>query len=174
MSCHPHFDQNHIRKNFGMVCKKGTFRWLQRITVPSISTDKKIKENNSDGLSERSKLVLQTVVAIGAILTIFWVLDLDTKLQVPFMRSFKPDLGWFYIPFAWFIIVGSSNAVNLTDGLDGLAIGPVISTAITFGVFAYLAGHVKLADYLYISHVADAGELSIFCATMVCARPELG
>jgi len=65
--------------------------------------------------------------------------------------------------------VGTSNAVNLTDGLDGLAIGPIISTAITFGVFSYLAGHVKLADYLYISHVKNAGELSIFCSTMVCA-----
>lgn len=130
---------------------------------------KKIKEANSKGLSERMKLLLQTLVATAAIYLIFGYLDLDTELHVPFFRSLAPDLGWFYLVFAWFVVVGASNSVNLTDGLDGLAIGPIISTALTFAILTYLAGNVKMAEYLYIPYVKDAGELSIFCVTVVCA-----
>jgi len=130
---------------------------------------KKIKEKNSKGLSERSKMGLQTIVTSGAILALFYVVDLNTVVHVPFIRSLTANLGWLYVVFAWLVIVGTSNAVNLTDGLDGLAIGPIITTAFTFGVLAYLAGNVKLAEYLFIPYIKDAGELSIFCATVVCA-----
>ncbi len=130
---------------------------------------KKIRFKNSKGLSERSKIVLQTLVASAAIFYIFCGIGFDTHLYVPFFRNFTPDLGLGYMVFSWFVIVGTSNAVNLTDGLDGLAIGPIISTALTFGILAYLAGHVRLADYLYIARVNEAGELAIICTSMVCA-----
>ncbi|NBX93259.1 MAG: phospho-N-acetylmuramoyl-pentapeptide-transferase [Proteobacteria bacterium] len=130
---------------------------------------KKIKEANSKGLSERAKMLLQTLFATVVIGVLFLVLGHDTHLNVPFFREFSPDLHFFYWVFAWLVIVGSSNAVNLTDGLDGLAIGPIMSTALTFGIFAYLAGNIKLAEYLYIPHVKDAGELSILCASIVCS-----
>lgn len=130
---------------------------------------KKIKESNSKGLSERTKLFLQTVVAAVAIYICFYVLHLNTELHVPFLRTLVPDLGWLYIPLAWLVIVGTSNSVNLTDGLDGLAIGPVISTSLTFVTLSYLAGHAKLAEYLFIPYVKEAGELAIVCAAMVCS-----
>ena len=130
---------------------------------------KKITLKNSKGLSEKSKWILQTVVAGAAIGYIFLVKGFDSHLYVPFFRSFTPDLGVGYLVLAWFVIVGTSNSVNLTDGLDGLAIGPIISTAVTFGIFAYLAGHARLADYLYVARVNEAGDLAIICTSIVCA-----
>ncbi|MCB0404898.1 MAG: phospho-N-acetylmuramoyl-pentapeptide-transferase, partial [Bdellovibrionales bacterium] len=129
----------------------------------------KIKEHNSKGLSERAKMVLQTLIAVAVVWYLLSYMSMDTVLYVPFFRGFTPELGWLYVPFAWFVIVGTSNSVNLTDGLDGLAIGPIISTAATFALLSYLAGHSKLAAYLYIPYVLDAGELSIFCGAMACA-----
>jgi phospho-N-acetylmuramoyl-pentapeptide-transferase len=81
----------------------------------------------------------------------------------------RPDLGYFYIPFIVLIIVGASNAVNLTDGLDGLAIGPSVITAATYMLFAYLAGHIKIASYLQIQYVPGVGELAVFCGALVGA-----
>ena len=130
---------------------------------------KKIKEKNSKGLSERAKMGLMTLVTAIAVYLIFDTYELDTTLHFPFFRSLTLDLGWLYFPFAWLVIVGCSNAVNLTDGLDGLAIGPIVSTSMTFGILAYLAGHAKLADYLFIPYVRDTGELAIFCSSIVCA-----
>lgn len=129
----------------------------------------KLKEKNSKGLSERMKLLMQTAVCAAVIWYLMVVVKVDTHLYVPFFRNVTINLGWLYAPFAWFIIVGSSNSVNLTDGLDGLAIGPVITSAFTFGVLAYLAGHVGLAQYLLIPYVENAGELAIFAGAMVCA-----
>ena len=83
------------------------------------------------------------------------------------MVSFR--LGWWYIPFAAFVIVGASNAVNLTDGLDGLAIGPVIIVAGTYMIFAYIAGHIKIAEYLQISYVSRGGEMAVFCGALAGA-----
>jgi len=130
---------------------------------------KKISEANSKGLSERSKMLLQTLFASALIGILFGLIGHDTQLNIPFFREANPDLSYFYWGFAWLVIVGASNAVNLTDGLDGLAIGPIMTTAITFGIFAYLAGNIKLADYLFIPYVKDAGELAIVCAAIVCA-----
>ncbi len=129
----------------------------------------KISKANSKGLSEKAKMTLQTGFAIAAIWFLFVEFGLSTRLYVPFFRDVTPELTWIYFFLAWFIIVGTSNSVNLTDGLDGLAIGPVITTAFTFGIFAYLAGHAKLADYLFIPYVKDAGELAILCSSIVCA-----
>jgi len=93
----------------------------------------------------------------------------DSRLNLPFFKTIAPDLGLFYIPLAIFIIVGASNAVNLTDGLDGLAIGPVIVAFTSYLAFAYLAGHVKIASYLQIPYVAGSGELSVLCGSVLGA-----
>jgi phospho-N-acetylmuramoyl-pentapeptide-transferase len=130
---------------------------------------RKIKKNNSKGLSARGKLILQIVGASVVGLAIFLHPGFDGHLSFPFFKNLRPDLGWFYVVFAILVIVGSSNAVNLTDGLDGLAAGPTVVTAAVYLVFSYLAGHVVLADYLQLPYVAGSGELAIFCGTIVGA-----
>jgi phospho-N-acetylmuramoyl-pentapeptide-transferase len=92
-----------------------------------------------------------------------------TELTIPFFKNFRPNLYWFYIPFAILVIVGTSNGVNLTDGLDGLAIVPMIIASIAFMGICYLAGHANFANYLMIINVKGAGELTIFCGTMIGA-----
>jgi phospho-N-acetylmuramoyl-pentapeptide-transferase len=96
-------------------------------------------------------------------------LKFNTELGIPFVKNVRPDLGLWYIPFAMLVIVGACNAVNLTDGLDGLAIGPVMIAAGTYAVIAYVTGHLKLAEYLQIPYVAGVGELTVFCAGVVAA-----
>jgi phospho-N-acetylmuramoyl-pentapeptide-transferase len=91
----------------------------------------------------------------------------DQELAFPFFKNFTPNIGWLYIPLATFIIVAFSNGVNLTDGLDGLAIGPVMIAAATFILLSYAAGHANIADYLAIKHVPGAGQLAIFCGALV-------
>ncbi len=88
---------------------------------------------------------------------------------MPFFKNIRPDLGWFYVVFAVFVIVGASNAVNLTDGLDGLAAGPTVISASVYLIFSYLAGHIVLSEYLQIPYVPGAGELAIFCGALVGA-----
>jgi phospho-N-acetylmuramoyl-pentapeptide-transferase len=144
----------------------------------------KITKKNSKGLPGRKKLLWQAVIFLAVMLFFFvdWkgglthpVLLIDTRITIPFVkvRTFHPQLGWLYLPFAFFVIVGTSNAVNLTDGLDGLAIGPTIVSALTFLLLAYLAGLVikgfNIADYLLIPHVEGGSELAIFCAAMAGA-----
>ncbi len=130
---------------------------------------RKIKKNNSKGLSARGKLLLQIVGASVVGVAIFLHPGFDGHLSFPFFKNLRPDLGLFYVFFAVLVIVGSSNAVNLTDGLDGLAAGPTVVTAAVYLVFSYLAGHVVLAEYLQIPYVAGSGELAIFCGTIVGA-----
>lgn len=129
----------------------------------------KLRRGNARGLSGKAKLAAQFAVALVAGLVLFVHHDFSTALFFPFVKEIHPDLGWGYVPFAAIVIVGASNAVNLTDGLDGLAIGPVMTTAFTYGVFAYLTGHAKYADYLQIPHVPGAGELAIFCGALLSA-----
>lgn len=88
-------------------------------------------------------------------------------VAVPFFKNLIIDLGWFFIPFALVVLIGSSNAVNLTDGLDGLAIVPVAIAAASFGLIAYLVGNVKFSDYLGIHYVAGAGEMAILCGALI-------
>ena len=95
--------------------------------------------------------------------------NFDGHLSIPFFKTFRPDLGWFYIVFAVLVVVGSSNAVNLTDGLDGLAAGPIIISGGVYLIFSYLAGHIKLAEYLQIPYVRGSGEISAFCAAVAGA-----
>jgi phospho-N-acetylmuramoyl-pentapeptide-transferase len=130
---------------------------------------RKLRRGHARGLSGAAKLFAQFGVALVAGLLLFWKHDFSTAVFFPFVKELHPDLGWWYVPFAAVVVVGTSNAVNLTDGLDGLAIGPVMTTAFTYGVFAYVTGNVKLAEYLQIPYVHGAGELAIFCGALLCA-----
>jgi len=129
----------------------------------------KVRKRNSDGLSARQKMFWQMLLALLVGVSLFASPTFQTTLTVPFLKGVNPDLGWMYVPFAMLVIVGASNAVNLTDGLDGLAIGPVIIAAATYLLFAYLAGHANLANYLQINSVRGAGELAVLCGAMVGA-----
>jgi phospho-N-acetylmuramoyl-pentapeptide-transferase len=126
-------------------------------------------KKQSKGLSVRGKLLLQACVALIAGVSVYLTPNFSTEVTVPFFKTVTPDLDWGYIVFAMLVIVGASNAVNLTDGLDGLAIGPVIIAAATYMVFAYFAGHVKIANYLQITYVPGCGELTVLCGAMAGA-----
>ncbi len=127
----------------------------------------KVREGSSRGISARAKLFWQTALAVAVAFVIYTDPSFDAELAVPFFKNFTPHLGWFYIPFAAFIIVATSNAVNLTDGLDGLAIGPVMIASMTFLILSYAAGHAGFAEYLAIKHVPGAGHLAIFCGALL-------
>jgi len=130
---------------------------------------RKVKRKSSDGLSAREKMLSLLLVATAAGTALYFYPPFQTTLSIPFFKGLMPDLGIFYIPFAVLVIVGASNAVNLTDGLDGLAIGPTIIASGTYLLFAYLAGNARLSSYLQISSVQGAGELAILCGAMVGA-----
>lgn len=130
---------------------------------------RKIKKKNSKGLSARGKMALQVagVFGVGAILLNHP--GFDTMLSFPFIKHIRPDLGVFYIVFMILVVAGASNAVNLTDGLDGLAIGPTVITSGVYLLFSYVAGHAGLAAYLQISYVPGAGEVAVFCGALAGA-----
>ena len=126
-------------------------------------------KKRSKGLTARGKLILQAILALITGFLVYSRPDFDTQVTVPFFKHIAPDLGRGYVLFAALVIVGTSNAVNLTDGLDGLAIGPAIIAAATYMVFAYLAGHIKIAQYLQINYVAGSAEITIFCGALAGA-----
>ncbi|PZO87675.1 MAG: phospho-N-acetylmuramoyl-pentapeptide-transferase [Sphingomonas sanxanigenens] len=127
----------------------------------------KVRKASTKGVSGRTRLIAEFLIAGFA----SWLIlkESGTLFHFPFLSSFALDLGWFYIPVAAFVIVGAGNAVNLTDGLDGLATMPVIIASVAFMIIAYLAGNAKFALYLGIPHVPGAGELAILCGTIVGA-----
>jgi phospho-N-acetylmuramoyl-pentapeptide-transferase len=134
--------------------------------------DDAVKLRRRKGLSARAKLGLQLAVAFGMMQAVFWqplVNGWEPVLAIPFFKGWIVNLGWLWIPFGMLVIVGASNAVNLTDGLDGLAIGPIIMAGGAFGVIAYLTGNFRAADYLKIINVKGAGELSVFCGALIGA-----
>ncbi len=128
-----------------------------------------VRKRSHKGLSGKLRLVLEFLIAGVTGLVLAHYPAFSTKLSVPFFKEIQPDLGAFYIPFALFVIVGAANAVNLTDGLDGLAIGPVTIAAGTYLLFSYLSGNIKTAQYLQIPYVAGVGELSVLCGALVGA-----
>ncbi len=129
----------------------------------------KVLLKNSKGVSARQKLVWQFATAgLVTYAMVRWNVT-DTRFYVPFVKGAVLDLGWWYVPFGALVIVGTSNAVNLTDGLDGLAIGPVIISAATLGFLSYVAGHSELAQYLLIPYVPDVGENLVLVAALVGA-----
>ncbi len=130
----------------------------------------KLTRGKGLGLSGPAKLVWSFSCAFIAAAWLFLYLGFDTHLTVPFLKNVHPDLHtWLYIPFAMLVIVGCSHAVNLTDGLDGLAIGPVMTVALTYWVFSYVAGNIKFASYLQVPYIANVGEVAIFCASVIAA-----
>jgi len=129
----------------------------------------KVTKKNTKGVSGKRKLAIQGVIALIAAL---WIQSLAstgevTFLAFPFLKTLFIDLGWFYLPFAVIVMIGASNAVNLTDGLDGLAIVPIMIATGCFSLISYLVGHLKFADYLYLHFVPGAGELSVLCAAII-------
>ncbi len=131
----------------------------------------KVSRRNSRGLPGKLKLLLQVLIATVATL---WIMsltspDLATSLAVPFFKSLLIDLSWFFVAFSVFVMVGASNSVNLTDGLDGLAIGPVMIAAAVFAIISYLVGNSVFSSYLQVHYVPGAGELSVFCGALVGA-----
>jgi phospho-N-acetylmuramoyl-pentapeptide-transferase len=132
---------------------------------------KKVIHNDPKGLIARYKYAAQSIVGLGAAIYLFQsaTLTVETQLIVPFVKTLVFDLGWLYVVLAYFVIVGSSNAVNLTDGLDGLAILPTVLVAGALAIFAYATGHVRFAEYLGIPYIPGVGEVAIFCAAIAGA-----
>ena len=129
----------------------------------------KIKFNNSSGISSKLKLLIQIIISIIGISALTYFLDYSeiSNLYFPFFKNLIVNLGWFFIPFSVFVIVGSSNAVNLTDGLDGLATVPVILVAACFAFISYVTGNIVFSDYLQIPYIEGTGEISIFCGAVI-------
>ena len=132
---------------------------------------RKLVLRDSRGLPARWKYLWQSVVGLAAavVLLVTAAGPHETQLIVPFFKTVAIDLGWLFVPLAYFVIVGSSNAVNLTDGLDGLAILPTVMVAGALGIFVYVTGHVKFADYLQIPYIIGVGEVVVFCGAIVGA-----
>ncbi len=131
----------------------------------------KVKRQNSHGISSLTKFSLQLLISFCAIAFLYFSKKAlcEPTLCFPFLKSFVLDLGVFFIPFGMLVLVSSSNAVNLTDGLDGLAIGPVIIAALSFALFSYISGNSIFSQYLQVPHVQGAGELTVFCGALVGA-----
>lgn len=129
----------------------------------------KIKRRHNQGLTARQKLVAQFAIGLAAGWFLHQAPGHNTILVLPVFKEINLDLGLFYIPFAALVICGASNAVNLTDGLDGLAAGPMVIAALAYMVFIYCAGNVVMAQYLQIMHVPDAGEVTVLLAGVVGA-----
>jgi phospho-N-acetylmuramoyl-pentapeptide-transferase len=154
---------------------KNSYIWLASLTMLAFGAIgfaddfKKLRSTKGKGISGRAKLIFQILFSVLISAFLMTKPDFITQLTIPFFKNATPDLGIFYVLLCVFIIVGTSNGVNLTDGLDGLAIGPVLTVSSLFLLFAYLAGNVKFAQYLQIFYVRGAGELSILCGAMLGA-----
>jgi phospho-N-acetylmuramoyl-pentapeptide-transferase len=131
----------------------------------------KVTKQSHAGFSGRTRLAIEAIIAGAACFAIIWIgrPNVSTALAVPFLKDFIIDFGWFFLIFTTFIIVGAGNAVNLTDGLDGLAIVPVMIAAASFGMIAYLAGNAVFSEYLQIRYVPGTGELAVLCGAVLGA-----
>ena len=154
---------------------KNEYIWLVTLAMLAFGAigfmddSRKLRNVKGKGISGKTKLLFQILFALGVGAFLYTRADFNTQFTIPFFKNATPNLGIFYIPFCVFIIVASSNAVNLTDGLDGLAIGPVLTVCSTFLFFAYLVGNVIFAQYLQVFYVRGAGELTILCGAMLGA-----
>ncbi len=132
----------------------------------------KVTRRRNLGLTARSKFVLQIAVALGIGAVLLWLAargQFQTTLSFPFLKRFVLELGWLYPAVVVLVLVGAANAVNLTDGLDGLAIGSLLIAWATFAILTYASGHALVADYLGITNVKGTGELAVFCGSVVGA-----
>jgi phospho-N-acetylmuramoyl-pentapeptide-transferase len=130
---------------------------------------RKLAHKNSKGVSGKVRLIMEVAIALFVSIILYYKAGFSSNITIPFFKTVLPDLGWGYVLLSAFIIVGAANAVNLTDGLDGLAIGPAITCFMTYLLFAYFAGNVKISAYLQVPYVAGTGELAVFCGAMVGA-----
>jgi phospho-N-acetylmuramoyl-pentapeptide-transferase len=130
---------------------------------------RKLAHKNSKGVSGKVRLIMEVAIALFVSIILYYKAGFSSNITIPFFKTVLPDLGWGYVMLSAFIIVGAANAVNLTDGLDGLAIGPAITCFMTYLLFAYFAGNVKISGYLQVPYVAGTGELAVFCGAMVGA-----
>ena len=123
---------------------------------------------NAFGMRPSVKLITQVFVAFASVFFLFSSIlsPIETELVIPYTNNLTLQMGWLFVPFSIFVIVGSSNAVNLTDGLDGLAIMPTVMIATALGIFAYVAGNINMSDYLGVPYIKDAGEVFIICAAI--------
>ena len=130
---------------------------------------KKIQRSNSSGISSKFKIISQIILAIVGVCFFVYYVEYQniTNLYFPFFKNLIINLGWFFIPFAVFVLIGSSNAVNLTDGLDGLATVPVILVAGCFAFISYVTGNIVFSNYLQIPYIQGTGEISIFCGAII-------
>ena len=132
---------------------------------------KKIKLKSSQGISSKAKFLIQIILALIGIILLYYSNNSEelTKLYFPFFKNLVLNLGWFFVPFYLFVLVGASNAVNLTDGLDGLATVPVMLVAACFAFISYVSGNIIFSDYLQITYLEGVGEASIFCGSIIGA-----
>lgn len=132
---------------------------------------RKVIAKDSRGLPAKWKYLWQSLAGFAVAVFLFTSAQspVETQLYVPFFKNIVVDLGWFYLVLVYFVVVGSSNAVNLTDGLDGLAIMPTVMVGAALGIFAYVVGNAKFAAYLHIPYVAGTGELVVFCGALAGA-----
>ena len=139
--------------------------------IGCIDDYRKITKKNTKGISARGKIFYQSIIALIAIFILYFTAKSsnETQLVIPFFKDVILHLGLFYFVFSYFVIVGTSNAVNLTDGLDGLAIMPAILVAMGLGVFAYATGNIHFSHYLSLPYLENAGELTVFCASLIGA-----
>ena len=144
---------------------------LSFVLLGAFDDYKKIKNTSSSGISFGFKIFMQIFLALLGVIVLTYFIEYGefTNLYFPFFKNLIINLGWFFIPFAIFVIVGSSNAVNLTDGLDGLATVPVILVAACFAFISYVAGNIVFSEYLQIIYIEGAGEISIFCGAIIGA-----
>ncbi len=153
------------------------FVWVVLITtllfgaVGWVDDYKKLVRGDPKGLRARDKYLWQSVIGLGCALFIYFTATqpAQTELIVPVFKDVAVPLGWLFVPLAYFVIVGTSNAVNLTDGLDGLAIMPTVLIAGALGIFAYVTGHVRFSGYLGFPFISGIGELVVFCGSIVGA-----
>ncbi|MCK5012392.1 MAG: phospho-N-acetylmuramoyl-pentapeptide-transferase [Candidatus Omnitrophica bacterium] len=129
----------------------------------------KLMKTGRRGLTKRTKLIWEIMLGCFIGSYVYFNPDTSTKLDLPFFKSVIVDLGIFYVPFVALVIIGTSNAVNLTDGLDGLAIGCVLIVGLTLAVLSYITGHLTFSGYLFIPFISGAGELAIFCSAIMGA-----
>ena len=138
-------------------------------TLGAFDDFKKIKKKNSSGISSKLKFLIQIIISLISLIILYKFIgsELTNNLYFPFFKNLVINLGWFFIPFYLFVIVGSSNAVNLTDGLDGLATVPVILVAGCFAFISYVSGNIIFAEYLLIPYIEGVGEVAVFCGAII-------
>ncbi|MBU1112341.1 MAG: phospho-N-acetylmuramoyl-pentapeptide-transferase [Candidatus Omnitrophica bacterium] len=128
-----------------------------------------LKIKRGQGLSRRQKLIAQSLVGVLLGIVLLLNKDFPNSWNLPFLKNFVVDLGYFYIFWSILMVIATSNAVNFTDGLDGLAIGAVIINSLIFGILSYVVGHIGFANYLFIPYIEGAGELTVFCLSLMGA-----